>query len=109
MQLTFGNMTLELNIFHLGKRHMNSEGGEFEEVCILETILEEQGKEQQIQDVLTAELSECCVKQHEHQEVSLMQGYWRRRIEIFRLKIFQVGKFSTSWSLTKLLDFGTHT
>ena len=39
MQLTFGNMTLELNIFHLGKRHMHSEGGEFEEVCILETIL----------------------------------------------------------------------
>ena len=25
MQLTFGNMTLELNIFHLGKRHMHSE------------------------------------------------------------------------------------
>ena len=75
MQLTFGNMTLELNIFHLGKRHMHSEGGEFEEVCILETILEEQAKEQQIQDILTSELSECCVKQHEHQEVSLMQGY----------------------------------
>ena len=35
MQLTFGNMTLELNIFHLGKRHMHSEGGDFEEVCIL--------------------------------------------------------------------------
>ena len=72
MQLAFGNMTLELNIFHLGKRHMHSEGGEFEEVCILETIMEEQGKEQQIQDVLTSKLSECCVKQHEHQEVSLM-------------------------------------
>ena len=26
----------------------------------------------------------------------------------FRLKIFQVGKFSTSWSLTKLQDFGTN-
>ena len=85
MQLTFGNMTLELNIFHLGKRHMHSEGGEFEEVCILETILEEQAKEQQMQDILTSELSECYVKQHEHQEVSLMQGYWRRRIEILPL------------------------
>ena len=41
MQLTFGNMTLELNIFHLGKRHMHSEGDDFEEVCILDTILEE--------------------------------------------------------------------
>ena len=45
MQLTFGNMTLELNIFHLGKRHMHSERDDFEEVCILETILEEQAKE----------------------------------------------------------------
>ena len=26
MQLTFGNMTLELNIFHLGKRHMTQRG-----------------------------------------------------------------------------------
>ena len=26
----------------------------------------------------------------------------------FRLKIIQVGKFSTSWSLTKLPDIGTH-
>ena len=85
MQLTFGNMTLELNIFHLGKRHMHSDGGDFEEVCILETILEEQVKEQQMQDILTAELSECCEEQHEHQEVSLMQGYWRRRIEILPL------------------------
>ena len=38
-----------------------------------------------MQDILTSELSECRVKQHEHQEVSLMQGYWRRRIEIFPL------------------------
>ena len=85
MQLTFGNMTLELNIFHLGKRHMHSEGDDFEEVCILETILEEQAKEQQVQDILTSELSKCCVEQHEHQEVNLMQGYWRRRIETLPL------------------------
>ena len=26
----------------------------------------------------------------------------------FRLKIIQVGKFPTSWNLTKLQDFGTH-
>ena len=39
MQLTFGNMILELNIFHLGKRHMHSEEDDFEEVCILDTIL----------------------------------------------------------------------
>ena len=85
MQLTFGNMTLELNIFHLGKRQMHSEEGDFEEICILDTILEEQANQQQEQDILTSELSECLVEQHEHQEVSLMQGYWRKRIEILPL------------------------
>ena len=79
MQLTFGNMTLELNIFHLGKRHMHSEGDDFEEVCILDAILEEQANQQQEQDILTSELSECLEEQHEPQEVSFMQGYWRRR------------------------------
>ena len=35
MQLTFGNMTLELNIFHLSKKHklMEDERQEFDEVC----------------------------------------------------------------------------
>ena len=85
MQLTFGNMTLELNIFHSGKRHMHSEGDDFEEVCILDTILEEQANQQQVQDILTSELSDCLVEQHEYQEVSLMQGYWRRKMEILPL------------------------
>ena len=40
MQLTFGNMTLELNIFHLSKRHMHSEEDGCEEVCIIDAILE---------------------------------------------------------------------
>ena len=63
MQLTFGNMTLELNIFHLSKRHMQPVEGDCEEVCIIDTILEEQANEQQVQDVLTQELSECLVEQ----------------------------------------------
>ena len=42
MQLTFGNMTLELNIFHLSKKHMQPVEDVQEEVCIIETILEEQ-------------------------------------------------------------------
>ena len=45
MQLTFGNMTLELNIFHLSKRHMHSEEDDCEEVCIIDAILEEQANE----------------------------------------------------------------
>ena len=42
MQLTFGNMKLELNIFHLGKKlaHLEEEGPE--KVCLIETIVDEQ-------------------------------------------------------------------
>ena len=85
MQLTFGNMTLELNIFHLSKRHMHSEEDDCEEVCIIDAILEEQANEQQVQDVLTPELSECLGEQQEPQCMSLVQGYWRRKIEILPL------------------------
>ena len=42
MQLTFGNMTLELNIFHLSKKHIQPEEDVSEEACIIDTILEEQ-------------------------------------------------------------------
>ena len=72
MQLTFGNMTLELKFFHLGKRHMHLEEDDFEEVCLIDTILEEQANEQQVQDILTPELSECLVEQYELQDISLV-------------------------------------
>ena len=45
MQLTFGNMTLELNIFHLSKKHMQPVEEGLEEVCIIDTILEEQANQ----------------------------------------------------------------
>ena len=48
MQLTFGNMTLELNIFHLSKKHMQPVEDDCEEVCTLDTILEDQANEQQV-------------------------------------------------------------
>ena len=85
MQLTFGNMTLELNIFHLSKRHMHSEEDDCEEVCIIDAILEEQANEQQVQDLLTPELSECPEVQQEPQGMSTVQGYWRRKTEILPL------------------------
>ena len=72
MQLTFGNMTLELNIFHLSKRHMHSEEDDCEEDCIIDAILENQANEQQVQDVLTPELSECLGEQQEPQCRSLV-------------------------------------
>ena len=37
MQLTFGNMTLELNIFHLSSKHEPPEEQEHEEVCLIGT------------------------------------------------------------------------
>ena len=45
MQLTFGNMTLELNIFHLSKKHMHQQEDDSEEVCAIEAIIEEQENE----------------------------------------------------------------
>ena len=85
MQLTFGNMTLELNFFHLGKRHMHSEIDDCEEVCIIDAILEERANEKQVQDLLTPEFSECLGEQQEPQGMSLVQGYWKRKIEILPL------------------------
>ncbi|RVW22962.1 hypothetical protein CK203_093664 [Vitis vinifera] len=42
MQLTFGNMTLELNIFYMSKKSITSEEEEGpEEVCIIDTLVEE--------------------------------------------------------------------
>ncbi|KAL6324878.1 hypothetical protein AAG906_019786 [Vitis piasezkii] len=41
MQLTFGNMTLELNIFNLCKRHPNQDEDEQEKVCLIDTLIEE--------------------------------------------------------------------
>ena len=41
IQLTFGNMTLELNIFHLSKKHMHPVEEDPKEVCLIDTILDE--------------------------------------------------------------------
>ena len=52
MQLNFGNMTLELNIFHLNKKHVHLEEEGLEEVCLIDTIVEEQCEQQQLQEEL---------------------------------------------------------
>ena len=65
MQLTFGNMTLKLNIFHLSKKHMLPVEDGLEEVCIIDIILEEQADHQGMQDVLTEELVEYSEGQQE--------------------------------------------
>ena len=63
MQLTFGNMTLELNIFYLSKMHMQLVEDVPEEACIIDTILKEQAVQQGMQDKLTEELAECAEEQ----------------------------------------------
>ena len=86
MQLTFGNMTLELNIFHLSKKHMQSVEDVPEEVCIIYTILEEQVDQQGMLDMLNEELTECAKEQQEV-DMKSVQGHWIRRHEIFPLVI----------------------
>ena len=74
MQLTFGNMTLELNIFDLSKKHMQPEEDVPEEACIIDTILEEQADQQGMLDILDEELTEC-VEEQEKVDMKSVQGY----------------------------------
>ena len=46
-----------------------------EEVCIIDTILEEQATQQQMQDVLTEELVDCSEEQQEAQDMNIVQGH----------------------------------
>ena len=75
MQLRFENMTLELNIFHLSKRHLQPVEDVQEEVCIIDTILEEQAIQKQMQDVLTEELVGCPEEWQEAQAMNIVQGH----------------------------------
>ena len=79
MQLIFRNMTLELNIFYLSKKHMQSVEDGLEEVCVIDIILEEQADQQKIQDVLTEELVDCSEEQQEAQDMNIVQGHWRKK------------------------------
>ena len=85
MQLTFGNMTLELNIFHLSKKHMQPVEEGLEEVCIIDTILEEQANQQQMQDVLIEELDDCSEELQGTQDLCTIHGPWRKKEEILPL------------------------
>ena len=58
MQLTFGNMTLKLNIFHMSKKLITSEEEEGpKEVCIIDTLVEEHC-DQNMQDKLNESLED---------------------------------------------------
>ena len=85
MQLTFGNITLELNISHLSKEHMHQQEDDSEEVCAIDAILEEQVNELLVQDELTRELVDINEDQQELEKVSLLHGQWRRKVEVLPL------------------------
>ena len=87
MRLTYGNMTLELNIFHLSKKHMQPVEDVQEEVCIIDTILEEQAVQQKMQDVLIEELVDCSYEQQEAQDMNVVKGHLRKKQEILPLMI----------------------
>ena len=86
IQLTFGNMTLELNIFHLSKKYLQSVEDVPEEVCIIDTILKEQVDQQGMLDMLNKELTKYAEEQQEV-DMKSVQGHWRRRHEILSLVI----------------------
>ena len=53
MQLTIGNMTLELNIFHLCQKHIHSKEEEGpEEVCMIDTLVEEHCDQRMQEDLI---------------------------------------------------------
>ena len=85
MQLTFGNMTLELNIFYMSKKliTLKEEEGP-EEVCIIDTLVEEHSN-QNMQDKLNESLEDLEKGLPEPSDVlATLQG-WRRREEILPL------------------------
>ena len=57
------------------------------EVCIIDTILEEQADQQRKQDLLNEELAECSEGQQEAQDMKIVQGQWRKKQEILPLVI----------------------
>ena len=82
MQLTFGNMTLELNIYHLRKKHMHPVEEDPEEVFLIDTILDEQSQLQQLQEELIEEPKEISEEPHEAPNLCAVYGPWRRKEEI---------------------------
>ncbi|RVW28910.1 hypothetical protein CK203_116051 [Vitis vinifera] len=85
MQLTFGNMTLELNIFHLYKKHIHPKEKEGpKEVCMIDTLVEEHCNQRMQEDLIESfgDLDEGLPKPSYFLATLLP---WRRREEILPL------------------------
>ena len=85
MQLTFGNMTLELNIFYMSKKLITPEEEEGpEEVCIIDTLVEEHCN-QNMQDKLNESLGDLEEGLSEPLDVLATLQSWKRREGILPL------------------------
>ncbi|RVW82201.1 hypothetical protein CK203_050738 [Vitis vinifera] len=85
MQLTFGNMTLELNIFHLCKKHIHLEEEEgLEEVCMIDTLVEEHC-DKRMQEDLIESFGDLDEGLPEPSDLLATLAPWRRREEILPL------------------------
>ncbi|RVW58667.1 hypothetical protein CK203_102775 [Vitis vinifera] len=102
MPLTFGNMTLELNIFHMSKKLITPEEEEGpEEVCIIDTLVEEHCN-QNMQDELNKSLEDLEEGLSEPADVlATLQG-WRRKEEILPLFNKEEGQDDVTEEFSKL-------
>ena len=102
MQLTFGNMTLEFNIFHISKKQITPEEEKGpEEVCIIETLVEEHC-DQNMQDELNESLEDLEEGLSEPADVlATLQG-WTRNQEILPLFDKEEGQDDVTEEFPKL-------
>ena len=85
MQLTFDNMTLELNIFYMSKKPITPEEEEGpKEVCIIDTLVEEHYN-QKMQDKLNESFGDLEEGFPESSDVLAALQCWRMREEILPL------------------------
>ena len=65
MQLSFGNMILEMNVFNLCKQPMDHDDVENEEACLIEALVQEHTKkliEENINEFFSTVVNEECVE-----------------------------------------------
>ena len=102
MQLTFGNMTLELNIFYMSKKPINPEEDEGpKEVCIIDTLVEEHC-DQNMQDKLNENLEDLEEGLSEPADVLVTLQGWRRKEEILPLLDKEEGQGDVTEEFPKL-------
>ena len=80
-------MTLKLNIFHLSKKHIHPDEDGPKKVCLIDTIVEEQCEQQQLQAELIEELAELPEKLNEPSNLCVVFCPWRKKEEILPLLI----------------------